>query len=266
MINNIFNTKKLIQYKNSNISNWKDHNFIFEKFSEHFLKKISEIKSDFRNILLITSDLFETLEKLNELKYEKIFFFSQYNEFLKYTHNNNKIIKLHGLFEDISFEQNYFDLIVHNFSLNTINNPEKHLGKILKFLIPGGFFICNFFGEKNLDELRKSLILTDTELFDGVYPRIESNLKMVHVVDLLNRIGFKEIVSEVLDYQIFYKDTADLLKDIKGIGENTVFNKKNKGLKTLNYLKKLNQNYKINFSQDDKILSTCNIVSLTAWK
>ena len=89
---------------------------------------------------------------------------------------------------------------------------------------------------------------------------------MVHVVDLLNRIGYKEIVSEVWDYKVFYNNTLTLLEDIRGIGENTVFERRNKGLKTRNYLEKLNQIYKKNFTQDKKIISTCNIVSLTSWK
>jgi SAM-dependent methyltransferase len=266
MVNNIFNTKKLIQYKNSKIKNWHNHNFIYEKFSIHLLKKLNEIKRNVGNVLLITSDLCETLEQLEKFECKKIFFFSQYDKFLKYNKSNKRLVKIHGLFENISFEKNYFDLVIHNFSLNNLNNPQEHLTNILQFLKKDGLFICNFFGEKNLDELRKSLIITDNEIFQGVFPRIESSLKMVHVVDLLNRIGYKEIVSEVWDYKVFYNNTLTLLEDIRGIGENTVFERRNKGLKTRNYLEKLNQIYKKNFTQDKKIVSTCNIVSLTSWK
>ena len=266
MVDNIFNTKKLIQYKNSKIKNWHNHNFIYEKFSIHLLKKLNEIKSNVGNVLLITSDLYETLEQLEGFGCKQIFFFSQYDEFLKYNKNDKRLVKLSGFFENISFEENYFDLIIHNFSLNNLNKPQEHLTNILKFLKKDGLFICNFFGEKNLDELRKSLILTDNEIFNGIFPRIESSLKMVHVVDLLNRIGFKEIVSEVWDYKVFYNHTLTLLNDIRGIGENTVFDRKSKGLKTKNYLKKLNDVYKENFTQDNKLISTCNIVSLTSFK
>ena len=44
MTNITFNTKKLIQYKNSSYKNWKKHNFIFQKFTEHFFIKVTEIK------------------------------------------------------------------------------------------------------------------------------------------------------------------------------------------------------------------------------
>ena len=62
MVDNIFNTKKLIQYKNSKIKDWNNHNFIYEKFSIHLLKKLNEIKSNVENVLLVNSDLYETLE------------------------------------------------------------------------------------------------------------------------------------------------------------------------------------------------------------
>ncbi len=82
MINITFNTKKLIQYKNSSYENWKKHNFIFKKFAEHFFIKVNEIKNDFENILLLTSDFNEILDKILKFQSKTIVFQSQFNIFL----------------------------------------------------------------------------------------------------------------------------------------------------------------------------------------
>ena len=65
--------------------------------------------------------------------------------------------------------------------------------------------MCNFFGGKTLNELRQSLILTDEKLFKGIYPRMSPTLKMVDIVDMFARIGFKEIVSDSINIKFSTK-------------------------------------------------------------
>lgn len=266
MDTNIFDTKKLIQYKNSIAHNWDDHNFIYKKFAENLYIKINEINSKFPKILLVTSDVNESLNELKKLKHEKIFILSQYKNFLDKISSSNEVIKIHGSFDDLSFQEVDFDLIIHNFCLHNLNNIESHIKKIFLFLKNDGLFMCNFFGGKTLNELRQSLILTDEKLFKGIYPRMSPTLKMVDIVDMFARIGFKEIVSDSIEYKIFYKNVFDLLIDIKGVGENTVFKNVKKGLKTKKYLDVLNKIYSNNFSLKNKIHSTCEVISITCWK
>ena len=72
MTNITFNTKKLIQYKNSSYENWSKHNFIFDKFAEHFFLKVSEINNKFENILILTSDFNEILKKIISFQPNKV--------------------------------------------------------------------------------------------------------------------------------------------------------------------------------------------------
>ena len=266
MTNITFNTKKLIQYKNSSYENWKKHNFIFKKFAEHFFIKVTEINNKFENILLLTSDLNEILEKIMQLQSKKVVFQSQFKVFLDKIQNYKNITKVYNSFENLEYEDESFDLIIHNFCLNSLNNINDQLKKIFTLLNKDGLFICNFYGSETLNELRNSLIITDNKIFNGVYIRMSPGLKMINVVDLMGKVGFKEIVSEVINYQVFYKKLNDLLIDIRGTGETTVFKKVNKGLKTKNYFKTLEEIYFENYSIDKKIISTCDVVSITCWK
>ena len=266
MTNITFNTKKLIQYKNSSYENWKKHNFIFQKFAEHFFIKVTEIRNKFENILLLTSDFNEILDEIIKFESKKIVFQSQFNIFLEKIQNYKNITKVYSHFENLEYKEESFDLIVHNFSLNSLNNIHDHLKKIFTLLKKDGLFICNFFGSETLNELRNSLLFTDNKLFNGVYVRMSPGVKMVNIVDLMGKIGFKEIVSEVINYQVFYEKLNDLLIDIKRVGENTVFDLVSKGLKTKNYFKTLEEIYFENYSIDKKIISTCDVVSITSWK
>lgn len=266
MTNITFNTKKLIQYKNSSYENWSKHNFIFDKFAEHFFLKVSEINNKFENILLLTSDFNEILKKLIKFQPNKVILQSQFKVFLDKIQNYKNITKVHNSLDYLEYKNESFDLIIHNFCLNNLNDINGQLKKIFKLLNKDGLFICNFFGSESLHELRNSLIITDNKLFNGAYARMSPGLKMVNVVDLMSKVGFKEIVSEVINYQVFYKKLNDLLIDIRGMGETTVFNKVNKGLKTKNYFKILEEIYFENYCIDKKIISTCDVVSITCWK
>ena len=190
MSNITFNTKKLIQYKNSSYENWKKHNFIFQKFAEHFFVKVTEIKSKFENILLLTSDYNEILDKIMKLQSKTIVFQSQFNIFLEKIQNHNNITKVYSHFENLEYKEDSFDLIIHNFSLNSLNNINDHLKKIFTLLNKDGLFICNFFGSGTLNELRNSLLITDNKLFNGVYVRMSPGVKMVNIVDLMGKVGF----------------------------------------------------------------------------
>ena len=94
MTNITFNTKKLIQYKNSSYENWKKHNFIFQKFADHFFMKVTEIKNKFDNILLLTSDFNEILNKIIQFQSKTIVLQSQFNIFLDKIQNQRNTKKV----------------------------------------------------------------------------------------------------------------------------------------------------------------------------
>ena len=82
-----------------------------------------------------------------------------------------------------------------------------------------------------------------------------SNHTMIEICELLSLVGFKELVSEKINYKIHYNHVLDLLKDIKGTGENNLLTKRKKGLMTMNYINELNRQYKRNFGNRRWIIS-----------
>ena len=261
----IFDTKATIFSKNKAFKNWENHNFIYKKFAKIFFQKIIEVNSNFKNILLITSDSEELLNEIKNLKFENLIVLSEF-EFLQSKKNyNNNVSKLIGNFFPMPIKGKY-DLIISNLCLHRIDDIYKLGIQIKGLLNKNGVFFCSYFGGKTLIELRNSFIRCDEILKKKVHQRIIPYIDMIDAGNIFSKIGFKEIVSDIASFNIKYNSVYDLLMDIKGIGENNCLLKRNKSLTTKNLINGVNDAYFKYYSDSQKKLkATCEIISLTMW-
>ena len=95
----------------------------------------------------------------------------------------NNIQKIEGNFENLPLENGKFDLIINNLCLHSINDKHNHLKKLYDLLTKDGLFLCNFFGEKTLYELKTSLFQADEKIFNGIN-------KVLDEIKLLNKKVF----------------------------------------------------------------------------
>ena len=262
---NLTDENKIISSKNKAFRNWKKHNFIFRKFSSLLYEKIIDIKKEFKDVLVITSDFDETISEISNIPHTNMSYLSQYKLFIENINLKN-IHKVFSPFEKISFKEESFDLVVCNFCFHNISSKIEYLKNLKKILKNGGLLICNYFGEDSLVELKNSFILTDEKIYGGSFLRFPKNLKLVEFSGMLANQGFSEIITEKINFEIFYNNVFQILKDIKGIGEDGFKNEKKKKISRL-YLKELDKVYKNNFSNaDSKLQVTCEIVSSSSWK
>ena len=135
-----------------------------------------------------------------------------------------------------------------------------------RILTQDGLLICNYFGENSLIELKNSFMLTDEKVFGGSFLRFPKSVTLVEFSQMLIQEGFKEVVTEKINYEIFYKDVLTLLKDIRGMGESGFHSFEKERLK-VNYYKKLNEIYKQNYiDENSKLKVSCEIISSSSWK
>jgi len=262
---NLTDENKIISSKNKAFRNWKKHNFIFKKFSSLLYEKIIDIKKEFQDVLVITSDFDETISEISKIPHTNISYLSQYKLFIENINIKN-IHKVFSPFKKIPFKEESFDLVVCNFCFHNISAKIEYLKNLKKILKNGGLLICNYFGENSLVELKNSFILTDEKIYGGSFLRFPKNLKLVEFSGMLANQGFSEIITEKINFEIFYNNVFQILKDIKGIGEDGFRNEKKKKISRL-YLKELDKVYKNNFSNtDSKLQVTCEIVSSSSWK
>ena len=262
---NLTDENKIISSKNKAFRNWKKHNFIFRKFSSLLYEKIIDIKKEFKDVLVITSDFDETISEISNIPHTNMSYLSQYKLFIENINLKN-IHKVFSPFEKIPFKEESFDLVVCNFCFHNISSKIEYLKNLKKILKNGGLLICNYFGEDSLVELKNSFILTDEKIYGGSFLRFPKNLKLVEFSGMLANQGFSEIITEKINFEIFYNNVFQILKDLKGIGEDGFRNEKKKKISRL-YLKELDKVYKNNFSNaDSKLQVTCEIVSSSSWK
>ena len=263
----LIDINSLINSKNKSSKNWYEHNFLFNKISKLLGEKIKELGSNYDKILLLSSDAGESLKNTIEVSFSRLIFLSPYRNLLnKKKIQSNKILKVESHFENLPLKNEKFDLIISNLCINNIVDKKKHLNKIFQLLKVNGLFICNFFGERTMHELRDSLLSADEKLFNGAFMRLPVNLKMVDFSDLLGQVGFQELVSETISYKIYYKNIRKMFEDFKGIGENKILSNRKKSLMTNNYLNTLNNEYRKKFSDENGLRLSCDVVSVSSWK
>ena len=89
---------------------------------------------------------------------------------------------------------------------------------------------------------------------------------MADFSNLLAEVGYNEIVTEKVNFDIFYKSIIGILKDIKNMGEKIpIIEKKEKISKT--YINFLNKIYIKEFADQNRQLKvTLDIISISSWK
>ena len=261
----IFDTKATTFSKIRARKNWNKHNFIFKNVSHILIEKISEIKKDFKRILLITSDLDETILKLDNLKYDELIILSENKKFNNISNKKEKKEIVGSVFSNTLNIK--FDLIISNLCLHRVDEVVLYGSNIMNLLESNGLFICSYFGGKTLIELRDSLIRTDQERNSGSYQRIIPYIDMIDATNIFSKVGFKEIVSDKVTLRIKYKNVRNLLKDIKGMGENNNLISRYRGMTTKSFIDKLEQNYRKKYQDSEqRLITTCDIIFLSMWK
>tara|TARA_B100000989_G_scaffold287724_1_gene257619 strand:- start:681 stop:1484 length:804 start_codon:yes stop_codon:yes gene_type:complete len=262
----IFDTKATIISKKKALKKWNEHNFLYKKISLSVLEKIKEIKKQFTNVLLITSDKDELSSKMITLDADSYTIINHFN--IHHTKNfySYNFSKLEEFLENKKFEQS-FDLIVSNLCLHRINDVIFFTSSIKKLLKKNGLYFCSYFGGRSLFELRECLIKTDDQLRDRVYQRVIPFIDIFDAANIHSKVGFSEIVSDKTIYNLEYSNILKLLNDIKGMGENSCLVEKFKGLMTKKFILELEKNYKKKFiTKNYKLKVTCETIFLVMWK
>ena len=259
--------KKLsIEEKNKAFKKWKGDNFIYKSFSKILHKKILELKPEFGNVLLISSDLNETIDEISKIKCKNLIYLSQYEIFKKEFFKNKPYTVIYADFDNLPFKKNSFDLVICNFCTNKVLEKKDYLKKILEILTDDGLFLCNFFGEQTLRELRHCFFIADDRFLNGTFNRIPKVDLMADFSNLLAGIGYNEIVTEKINFDIFYKNIIGILKDIKNMGEKIPIKEKREKI-SKTYINFLNKIYMEEFAnQNLQLKVTLDIISISSWK
>ncbi|MFN3912377.1 methyltransferase domain-containing protein [Hyphomonas sp.] len=125
--------------------------------------------------------------------------------------------------EALPFPPASLDLVVAPLTLHWVNDLPGALAQIRRALKPDGLFVGALFGAGTLAELRSVLTEAESELMDGLAPRLSPLPGLRDMAGLLQRAGFALPVADRDTVTVRYAEPARLLADLKGMGERAAF-------------------------------------------
>ena len=118
-----------------------------------------------------------------------------------------------------------------------------------------------------LKELNYSFLEAEEEICGGASPRVSPFIKLQDLASLLQTINFSLPVADIDRHNIYYNHPADLLKELKTMGEPNILTIMNKSTLRKDVLEKMYEIYIDKFSnKEGKINVTFEIAWITGWK
>jgi len=150
------------------------------------------------------------------------------------------------------------DLIWSSLAMQWLDTPEAAFREMRRVLRPGGLIAFATFGPDTLKELRAAFADLDG------YGHVNRFIDMHDLGDALIHAGYSNPVMEMEHLTLTYTDLKGLLRDLKGIGAQTVLEGRREGLMGRAEWRRLVDNYE-RFRQDGRLPATYEVVYGHAW-
>lgn len=171
--------------------------------------------------------------------------------------------------ESLAFAPESFDLVTSVLSLHWVNDLPGLLTQIRTVLKPDGLFLACLFGGGTLNELRTALIEAESEITGGISPRLSPLPSLQDMAGLLQRAGFALPVADVETVSVRYGHPMKLLADLRGMGEQAAFAKRDgqdRRPLSRRILGRMSEIYAERFSDSDgKVRASFEIIWLSGW-
>lgn len=218
-------------------------NFLFQRSCEDIIDRLSYIKRPFTNAVVLGKGYAPIVDYLQEHRKSQV-----------------KVIPFEEFdFSTLPLQWPSVDLIVANMCLHWVNDLPGLLWQIRKALNPDGLFVGSMFGGETLCELRQTLLATEHDLTNKVYPRVIPMPSLFEVTSLLGRCDFTMPVADRDMLVVEHVDLLSLLKELKNMGETNVMFERCKTLTSKNLFSTANARASSPFK------STVEIFYLSGW-
>ncbi|AWN41125.1 methyltransferase domain-containing protein [Methylobacterium durans] len=128
------------------------------------------------------------------------------------------LLRVVGDPESLPFAAESFDLAVSLLALQHVNDLPGALVQLRRALRPDGLFIGCLLGGRTLTELRQAFAAAESEIEDGISPRIAPFAEVREIGGLLQRAGFALPVTDTETLTVRYPDPFALMRDLRAMG------------------------------------------------
>ena len=256
----MINKKYLKNLRCKEINNKND--FIFDLYNERIIDSLDVINIKFKKILILGdqgSEIYKYIHKRFKEAQVKV-----YDIKTKFSKSDLDIIKKSNI--DIDFwspQEKEFDLIISNFYLNICEDLKKILSKIMKSLLPNGFFLATLPSPENFSFLRSAMMKTDMQLYGGTYNRFNRTPELHTIIDLLKKNNFKIPLVDYETIDLTYKQFNKLLNDVRSMNLSYYQKDKKNTFEKKSYFSKLEGNFE---KENDHFNLKSNFYIISGWK
>ena len=256
----MINKKYLKNLRCKEINNKND--FIFDLYNERIIDSLDVINIKFKKILILGdqgSEIYKYIHKRFKEAQVKV-----YDIKTKFSKSDLDIIKKSNI--DIDFwlpQEKEFDLIISNFYLNICEDLKKILSKIMKSLLPNGFFLATLPSPENFSLLRSAMMKTDMQLYGGTYNRFNRTPELHTIIDLLKKNNFKIPLVDYETIDLTYKQFNKLLNDVRSMNLSYYQKDKKNTFEKKSYFSKLEDNFE---KENDHFNLKSNFYIISGWK
>jgi len=256
----MINKKYLKNLRCKEINNKND--FILDLYNERINDSLDVITLEFNKILIL-GDQGTKIYKYIQKRFKKVEVTVCDIKDLSFKLGKYNVRKTNFDLDEWHFKSNKFDLIISNFYLNISYDLEKLLSKILKSLLPNGFFLATLPSPENFSFLKSAMMKTDMQLYGGVYNRFNRTIDLHIIIDILKRNNFKIPLVDTETIHLKYKTFNKLLHDVRSMNSSYYQKDKKNTFEKKLYFKSLKANY---VKKNDKFVLKSNFYIISGWK
>ena len=256
----MINKKYLKNLRCKEINNKND--FIFDLYNERIIDSLDVINIKFKKILILGDQGSEIYKYIHKRFKEALV--TVYDIKTKFSKSDLDIIKKSNI--DIDFwppQEKEFDLIISNFYLNICEDLKKIFSKIMKSLLPNGFFLATLPSPENFSLLRSAMMKTDMQLYGGTYNRFNRAPELHTIIDLLKKNNFKIPLVDYETIDLTYKQFNKLLNDVRSMNLSYYQKDKKNTFEKKSYFSKLEGNFE---KENDHFNLKSNFYIISGWK
>ena len=256
----MINKKYLKNLRCKEINNKND--FIFDLYNERIVDSLDVISIKFKKILILGdhgAKIYRYIQ--NRYKEAQVRIYDIKTQYSKLDLEN--VIKSTIDLDFWDPEESRFDLIISNSYLNIYEDLNKILSKIMKSLLPNGFFLATLPSPENFSLLRSAMMKTDMQLYGGAYNRFNRTPELHTIIDILKKNNFKIPLVDNETINLTYNQFSKLLNDVRSMKLSYYQKDKKNTFEKKSYFSKLEGNFE---KENDHYNLKSNFYIISGWK
>jgi len=168
--------------------------------------------------------------------------------------------------EMLPFRDGAIDLVVSALSLHLVNDLPGVLVQIRRALRPDGLLLAALLGGETLTELRQALAQAESEIENGVSPRVMPFADLRDLGALLQRAGFALPVTDVERITVRYASPFALMHDLRRMGATNALVERRRTPLRRATLARMLEIYGERFADPDgRVRASFEIIWLSGW-